>query len=175
MVSQEGIASLKRLGVQLRGLLELADALEGVNSIEQSADEARGRLNSIGKQIEGSTAELSTLKEGIAAVNAEAEQIKAQALQHAEQVKALAEADARSVVAESNEVATAILTEAKQQSERVEREAQERAKTSMATADAAEARKVAFDKASAEKSLELQTLLRKLEDAKAQAARILSQ
>lgn len=173
MISQEGIDSLKRLGVHLRGLIELADALEGVNSIEQSANEARARLDALGKQCDAKESELKSAQAAINEAKAVAEQTAAEAAQNAERVKAQAEVDAQSIKDEANAVAAAVLTEARQKAAKAVKEAEARAETSNAAAQTAEARKESAEKVAAEKAKELADLLRKIDEAKSTVARML--
>lgn len=173
MATQDTVDAVRRAAFLLRGITELADYLEKVGSIEQSASEASGRLTVVGQELAAKQAELAVAKDGLSAVRAEADQILATAGQNAEKIKAQAEADAQGVKDEANAVATDTLKEAKAKAESVVRDAQARAQTSIDAADAVEARKAALDKASVEKAAELADLNSKITEAREQIARLL--
>jgi hypothetical protein len=137
MATQDGIDALKRLAVQFRGILDLADALERINSVEQSEAEARARMDGLGKQIAKKEGELNDALAAIEKARGEADEIAVQTQAMTQAINAKAETEAKKAIEAGNREAEKIIAEAKAEASRITSSANASADKARAEAQAA--------------------------------------
>lgn len=112
MKSLNGIADIKKLAKQLKGLIDLADDLENINSLDQAAQESKMRFDIAKKEEMAAIEELSIAKSNLAHAEAKAIQITEKAKLDAEELKNEASLKAFKEIESAKEKADVIINEA---------------------------------------------------------------
>lgn len=150
------VHDLKRLSVQLRGILSIADDLERIGSLEQAEAEARSRLDKLRAETEGhKTTAASAIAAG-AAAQTQAETVIEDARRQAKQIVEEAHAEAHRLLAADRRTADAALAESRTKRDKTEK-----------AIEAAEAALEDLGKRIAVRTAQLEDLNKKLEGVRA--------
>jgi predicted nucleic acid-binding Zn-ribbon protein len=107
-VASNGAQTLKNFAVQFKSLMDLADALDNIGSLDNLAAEAQARMAAAKADADASQAEVIRLKDEIASLKAQAENVMSDANSYVAESEAKANADANTLVAVAKENAETI-------------------------------------------------------------------
>lgn len=112
MKSLNGIADIKKLAKQLKGLIDLADDLENINSLDQATQESKIRFELAKKEEMAAIEELSIAKSNLAHAEAKAIQMVEKAKDEAEEIKKESSLKSSQEIESAKEKAAIIINEA---------------------------------------------------------------
>ncbi len=112
MKSLNGIADIKKLAKQLKGLIDLADDLENINSLDQAAQESKIRFELAKKEEMAAIEELSIAKSNLVHAEAKAIQMVEKAKNEAEEIKKESSLKSSQEIESAKEKAAIIINEA---------------------------------------------------------------